>query len=100
MFYQVEYFVDRYVIIKIIYVATSPRTWYLSPYILDLLSEEFTEYQLLQDADIPQDNGDKAAVAIDNGQARFPRLTSVAKLQCSRRKAVFHGLHEQNCFQT
>ena len=74
---------------------------YESPQELDLLSEEFTEYQLLQDADIPQDIWDKATVAVDEGQAyhrmdvlwhylsslraadnsfRFPRLTCVAKL--------------------
>lgn len=54
----------------------------LSPYILDLLSEEFTEYQLLQDADIPQDNGDKAAVAMDNGQAYHRIRCPVALLIC------------------
>ena len=74
---------------------------YESPQELDLLSEEFTEYQLLQGADIPQDIWDKATVAVEEGQAyyrmdvlwhclsslraadtsfRFPRLSSVAKL--------------------
>ena len=33
---------------------------YQSPQELDLLSEEFTEYQLLQDVDIPKDRWDKA----------------------------------------
>ena len=73
---------------------------YESPQELNLLSEESTEYQLLQDADIPKDVWDKATVSIDEGQAyyrmdvvwhylsslktadnsfRFPRLTRVAK---------------------
>ena len=74
---------------------------YESPKELDLLSEEFTEYQLLQDADIPQDIWDKAAVVVKEGETyhrmdvlwhhlssvrvadnsfHFPQLSKVVKL--------------------
>ena len=74
---------------------------YEAPQELDLLSEEFTAYQLLQDADIPNDVWDRATVAADEGHTYhrmdilwhhlasmraadnsfcFPRLIKVAKL--------------------
>ncbi len=38
-----------------------------APQELDLLSEEFTEYQLLQDTDISRDIWEKATVLVDEG---------------------------------
>ena len=95
-FSQVEYFVDRFVTctrtrecrftlslshshsytntlmhvyLKLNFHRFGTLLPYESPQKLDLLSEEFTEYQLLQDADIPQDIWDKATVAVEEGQA-------------------------------
>ena len=41
---------------------------YESPQELDLCSEEFTSYQLLQDSDIPKDIWDKATYVADEGR--------------------------------
>ena len=83
------------------FLRFGPLLPYESPQELDLLSEEFTEYQLLQDTDVPQNVRDKATVIVEKGQAyhridvlwhylsslraadnsyRFPRITGVAKL--------------------
>ena len=88
-------------IIKYFFLRFATLLPYESPHELDLLSEEFTEYQLQQGGEIPQNIWDKATVAVDEGQAyhrmdviwhylsslraadnslRFPRLASVAKL--------------------
>jgi len=74
---------------------------YESPQEMDVLSDEFTAYQLLQESDIPKDIWDKAAVVVHESQTyyrmdvlwhylssmraadnslRFPRLTKIAKL--------------------
>lgn len=90
-FQQVEYFVERF-------GALLP---FQSPREMDVLLDEFVEYQLLQDDDIPSDVWDKASIVIDDdttyhrmdivwhhistlkapdSRLRFSRLSKVAML--------------------
>ena len=63
---------------------------YELPKALDLLSEEFTEYQLLQDAEIPKEVWDKAAVVADEDQT-YHRMDMIWHYLSSVRAA-------DNCF--